>query len=164
MGIVIVFLVGPESTVVVLRQQINVLENLVTNYVLDMENVLAIAAFAIKILQVLDYLLENFVKSSLENLNLAQLLGGQSFTFFDGRYPSRQKKAQFLYLAVAKTFHNGTAPIRFLFINAKEKSNKFSLLIKFSNCLNKALKYPLRHLFKCKTFLYVLMEIFSSIK
>ena len=72
MGIVIVFLVGPESTVVVLRQQINVLENLVTNYVLDMENVLAIAAFAIKILQVLDYLLENFVKSSLENLNLAQ--------------------------------------------------------------------------------------------
>ena len=73
MGIVIVFLDGPELIVVVLRQQINVLENLVTNYVLDMENVLAIAAFAIKILQVLDYLLENFVKSSLENLNLAQL-------------------------------------------------------------------------------------------
>ena len=73
MGIVIVFLDGPELIVVVLRQQINVLENLVTNYVLDMENVLVIAAFAIKILQVLDYLLENFVKSSLENLNLAQL-------------------------------------------------------------------------------------------
>ena len=73
MGIVIVFLDGPELIVVVLRQQINVLENLVTNYVLDMENVLAIDAFAIKILQVLDYLLENFVKSSLENLNLAQL-------------------------------------------------------------------------------------------
>ena len=72
MGIVIVFLDGPELIVVVLRQQINVLENLVTNYVLDMENVLAIDAFAIKILQVLDYLLENFVKSSLENLNLAQ--------------------------------------------------------------------------------------------
>ena len=72
MGIVIVFLDGPELIVVVLRQQINVLENLVTNYVLDMENVLVIAAFAIKILQVLDYLLENFVKSSLENLNLAQ--------------------------------------------------------------------------------------------
>ena len=72
-GIVIVFLDGPELIVVVLRQQINVLENLVTNYVLDMENVLVIAAFAIKILQVLDYLLENFVKSSLENLNLAQL-------------------------------------------------------------------------------------------
>ena len=72
-GIVIVFLDGPELIVVVLRQQINVLENLVTNYVLDMENVLAIDAFAIKILQVLDYLLENFVKSSLENLNLAQL-------------------------------------------------------------------------------------------
>ena len=71
-GIVIVFLDGPELIVVVLRQQINALENLVTNYVLDMENVLVIAAFAIKILQVLDYLLENFVKSSLENLNLAQ--------------------------------------------------------------------------------------------
>ena len=73
MGIVIVFLDGPELIVVVLRQQINVLENLAKNYVLDMENVLAIDAFAIKILQVLDYLLENFVKSSLENLNLAQL-------------------------------------------------------------------------------------------